>query len=54
VRAAFENAIRDLGEFKRRWPEALGKVITGRFPLESHRELLLGKAAGIKNVITLA
>ena len=52
-RAAFESAIRDLGEFKRRWPDALRRVITGRHPLESYRELLLGKAAGIKNVISL-
>ena len=47
-RAAFESAIRDLGEFKRRWPDALRRVITGRHPLESYRELLLGKATGIK------
>lgn len=53
-RAAFENAIRDLAEFKRRWPDALRAVITGRHPIENYRELLLGKATGIKNVITLA
>jgi threonine dehydrogenase-like Zn-dependent dehydrogenase len=52
-RAAFENAIRDLAVFKRRWPEALRSVITGRFPMTSYRELLLGKATGIKNVITI-
>jgi glucose 1-dehydrogenase len=51
-RPAFESAIRDLGIFKQRWPAAIGKVITGRHPLESYRELLLGKAIGIKNVIT--
>jgi hypothetical protein len=28
-------------------------MITGRFPMEAHRELLLGKSQGIKNVITL-
>jgi threonine dehydrogenase-like Zn-dependent dehydrogenase len=53
-RPAFESAIRDLGVFKQRWPEAISKVITGRHPLENYRELLLGKATGIKNVITLA
>lgn len=53
-RPAFENAIRDLGIFKQRWPEALRKVITGRHPLENYRELLLGKATGIKNVVTIA
>ncbi len=52
-RPAFANAIRHLGIFKQRWPEALRKVITGRHPLESYRELLLGKATGIKNVITI-
>ena len=53
-RPAFENAIRDLGIFKQRWPDALRKVITGRHPLENYRELLLGKATGIKNVVTIA
>lgn len=52
-RPAFENAIRDLGTFKQRWPDALRKVITGRHPLENYRELLLGKATGIKNVVTI-
>jgi len=52
-RPAFENAIRDLGVFKQRWPDALRKVITGRHPLENYRELLLGKATGIKNVVTI-
>jgi len=52
-RPAFENAIRDLATFKKRWPQALQAVITGRYPLDAYRELLLGKAAGIKNVITL-
>ena len=52
-RPAFENAIRDLAIFKQRWPDATRKVITGRHPMESYRELLLGKAVGIKNVITI-
>jgi glucose 1-dehydrogenase len=37
---AFTNAIRHLA-----------KVITARHPIENYRELLLGKATGIKNVI---
>ena len=53
-RPAFENAIRDLGTFQERWPDSLSKIITGRHPMENYRELLLGKAAGIKNVITVA
>jgi threonine dehydrogenase-like Zn-dependent dehydrogenase len=51
---AFAAAIRDLGVFQRRWPAALRALITGRFPLEACRELLLGQSTGIKNVITLA
>ena len=52
-RQAFEASIRDMGVFFRRWPEAMKSMITGRFPMEAHRELLLGKSAGIKNVIQL-
>jgi hypothetical protein len=52
-RRAFEDGIRDLGLFKQRWPDSLRRVISGRHPLENYRELLLGKAAGIKNVITI-
>jgi glucose 1-dehydrogenase len=51
--SAFESAIRDLNAFKQRWPKALQAVISGRFPMEAHRDLLLGKSRGIKNVITL-
>jgi glucose 1-dehydrogenase len=53
-RPAFENAIRDLGIFKKRWPNALSAVISGRFPIDAYRTLLLDKATGIKNVITMA
>ena len=53
-RAAFEGAIRDLGIFKQRWPNALRSLITGRHPMEAYRDLLLGKSSGIKNVITMA
>ena len=51
---AFASAIRDLGIFKQRWPDALRAVISGRYPMESYRELLLGKNRGIKNVISVA
>jgi len=53
-RPAFEAAIRDLGVFKERWPDALRALITGRFPMEAYKELLTGKNSGIKNVITIA
>jgi threonine dehydrogenase-like Zn-dependent dehydrogenase len=52
-RQAFEASIRDIGEFSKRWPDAMKSMITGRFSMEAHRELLLGKSTGIKNVITL-
>ena len=51
---AFVDAIRDLGEFKKRWPGAMKALITGRHGIDAHRELLLGKATGIKNVISFA
>ena len=52
---AFENAIADIEEFKARWPREIAGVITGRYPMESYRELLLGKApGGIKSVISIA
>jgi len=50
---AFKCAIRDLGIFKERWPEAVRTIITGRYPIESYRDLLLGDKQGIKNVVTL-
>jgi len=53
-REAFEGAIRDLGVFMKRWPTALRSLITGRYKIDQYRELLLGKATGIKNVIALA
>ena len=48
---AFIDAIRDLGEFKKRWPQALHALITGRHSIDGYRELLVGRAEGIKNVI---
>ena len=50
---SFEAAIRDLALFKKRWPDSLRALITGRYPMEAYRELLLGKSTGIKNVISL-
>ena len=52
-RDSFEAAIRDLGLFMKRWPEAVRALITGRYPIESHLDLLLGRIGGIKNVIKL-
>ena len=50
-RDAFENAILDLGIFMERWPDAVRAVITGRYELSKAKELLTGKAVGIKNVL---
>lgn len=52
-RAAFEAAIEHLAEFRRRWPAALAALLTGRFPIEKHAELLGGAIGGIKNVIVV-
>ncbi len=50
-RDAFEASIHDLGIFMQRWPEAVRSLITGRHKLGNAKELLLGKATGIKNVL---
>ena len=52
-RDAFENAIRDLGIFMERWPDAVPRGHHRPAPDgESRRTLLAGKANGIKNVVT--
>ena len=51
---AFEAAIADLGTFMQRWPEAVRSLITGRYPIEHARELLLDPPRGMKNVITVS
>jgi threonine dehydrogenase-like Zn-dependent dehydrogenase len=52
-RDAFQNAISDLTTFTQRWPQAVSSLVSGRFPIEAHEDLLLGPASGIKNVISL-
>jgi threonine dehydrogenase-like Zn-dependent dehydrogenase len=52
-RDAFDAAVRDLEGFVRRWPAAVRSLVTARHPLEAHRELLLGRPAGIKNVLAI-
>jgi hypothetical protein len=52
-RDAFEASIRDVELFSKRWPEAVRSLITGRFPMGSYYDLLLGPSIGIKNVIQL-
>src|SRR5207253_415086 len=49
---AFEASIRDLTVFQQRWPAAVQALITGRYPVEAYRDLLVGPVQGIKNVLT--
>lgn len=51
---SFEDAIRDLGQFVKRWPEAVRNIISNRFPIERATEPLSGNAGGIKNVIAVS
>ena len=46
------QAIRDIGIFHRRWPQALRALITSRSAPEEAPDVLLGNIGGIKNVIT--
>jgi len=50
---AFLDAIKDLAEFRRRWPGAVKALITGRFKIEQAIDLLTGRVDGIKNVVSL-
>jgi glucose 1-dehydrogenase len=50
---AFMDAIKDLAEFRNRWPDAVRKLITGRFKIEQAVDLLTGRVGGIKNVVSI-
>ena len=49
---AFASALRDLDLFRQRWPAVARTLIGGRYPPEQAPELILGRPAGIKSVIT--
>ncbi|MEO8098773.1 MAG: glucose 1-dehydrogenase [Acidobacteriota bacterium] len=51
---AFADAISDLGQFHQRWPNAVGSLITARFPIDDVKEPLSGKVGGIKSILTVA
>jgi threonine dehydrogenase-like Zn-dependent dehydrogenase len=51
---SFADAIRDLGQFHTRWPQAVGSIITHRLPIDEVAEPLSGKLGGIKNVVAIA
>jgi threonine dehydrogenase-like Zn-dependent dehydrogenase len=48
---AFAAALRNLAEFRRRWPAVVATLIAGRYPPEQAPELILGRPTGIKTVI---
>ncbi len=50
----FASALADLDAFRRRWPAVVRTLIAGRYPPEQAPELILGRPAGIKSVITFA
>ncbi|MGZ3582217.1 MAG: glucose 1-dehydrogenase [Ktedonobacterales bacterium] len=50
--AAYEAAIRHIGTFVERWPTVTDIVISGRYPLDAYRDVLLGQTRGIKNVLS--
>ena len=52
-RDAFSSAIRDLGDFYRKWPDAVRALITAHYPLERFSEPIQSHQ-GIKNVIEIA
>ena len=43
--------LRGLGTFMRLWPQTVRSLITGRYPVSAYRDLLVGTATGIKNVL---
>jgi threonine dehydrogenase-like Zn-dependent dehydrogenase len=51
---SFKSAIADIGEFHRRWPDALRAIITHRLTIDDAEQPLAGKVPGIKNVISVA
>ncbi len=46
------SAIRHIKTFMERWPEVFDTIISGRYPLDAYRDLLLGQSSGIKNVLS--
>jgi threonine dehydrogenase-like Zn-dependent dehydrogenase len=53
-REDYARAVKDLEEFGKRWPDAVGSLISGRYPVESYRDLLLGGSRDMKEVLSFA
>lgn len=49
----YEEAIRDIGMFQKKWPHKLETLIGERVPLDKAPEALQRKSKGIKTVVTL-
>jgi threonine dehydrogenase-like Zn-dependent dehydrogenase len=49
---AFQAAIRDLGMFYQRWPDAVRSLITRRYPIDEFQKPIFEKS-GIKNIVAL-
>jgi glucose 1-dehydrogenase len=49
---AFAAALRDLDEFRTRWPETTGTLIAGRYPPDQAIELISGRPTGVKSVVS--
>ena len=51
---AFRTIEGDLTVFQQRWPVGVRALVTGRYAVEAYRDVLVGPAQGIKNVIAFA
>jgi threonine dehydrogenase-like Zn-dependent dehydrogenase len=51
---SFQAAIRDLGIFIQKWPDAIRSLITARFPIDQALKPLSNDAGGIKNVVVIS
>ncbi len=51
-REDYVQAVADLKAFGARWPDALGSLISGRYPVESYSDLLLGGSRDMKEVLS--
>lgn len=52
-RQAYTAAIKHIGEFQTKWPQAMDSLITGRYDIHDHARLLGGESGGIKNVFRI-
>jgi Glucose dehydrogenase C-terminus len=51
--AEYHVAIRTLASISQRWPAAVQALISGRYPPDAYRDLLLQSAGGIKKVLSV-